>query len=50
MKKKKENPKNKEKQLFKCYKCGYISSNDSKYCPRCQLEELFIRMQPYIEK
>jgi len=48
MKKKKETADKEE--IFKCYRCGYISDEFTKYCPRCEEEELQILMQPYIEK
>ncbi len=50
MKKKKEVEKTKPKEIFKCYKCGFITDDKTKYCPQCLQEELQILMQPLIEK
>lgn len=49
-KKNKETVDKKEKEILKCYRCGYISDEFTKYCPRCEEDELQILMQPYIEK
>ncbi len=50
MKKKKETDKKKQTELLKCYKCGFIMTEKTKYCPQCLQEELQILMQPFIEK
>ena len=47
---KKEVTDKKEKEFFKCYRCGYISDEYTKYCPCCEEEKLQILLQPYIEK
>lgn len=36
--------KTKEKERFKCYRCGYISLKKLKYCPECEKEGFNIQM------
>ncbi len=50
MKKKKATEIKKQKELLKCYKCGFITEEEIKYCPQCLLNDLQILMQPFIEK
>lgn len=39
-----------KKYLLKCYKCGFNTDEEIKYCPQCLQNELQILMQPFIEK
>lgn len=50
MKNKKEVEETIAQKIFKCYKCGFISDEKTKYCPQCVQEDLFILMQLFIEK
>ena len=45
-------PGNREKQksIFKCYRCGYISEQSLPYCPDCQREDLNIHLLPFVDR
>ncbi len=50
MKEQKKTSPKKEIKIYKCYKCGYTSTENSKYCPQCLIDGLQINMQLLIEK